>query len=198
MTEQQASTDGKSDQKGYKKLKKKAKKDERAAMAKTVKTAEDIMLVDSGTTSHMTARSETVTSRSECDISIALGDDSKVKATKKGDRRVQWAAEDGPRTINLSKTLITDDIAMSLLSVPALVNKGIGVLFLPGKALFIDLSDGMNILATAPQAEDGLFYISDHQDAVPKVHKTLRADFNDGDCQRARTEDTRYGNRPRE
>ena len=172
MAERQASAAGKSDKNGRKKSRKKAKKDKRAAMAKTKQPGEDVMLVDSGTTSHITARSETVSSRSGCDISIALGDDSKVKATEKGDRRVQWAGEDGPRTIRLSETLIADDIAISLLSVPALVNKGIGVIFLPGKAMFVDLQDNMKVLATASQAEDGLFYISDQQDSVPAVPKT--------------------------
>ena len=87
IADQQASTTGKSDHKVQKKSRKKNKKDERTAMAKAKRLIEDIMLVDSGTTSHMTERSETVSSRSECDISIALGDDSKVKATEKGDRR---------------------------------------------------------------------------------------------------------------
>ena len=67
-------------------------------MAKVKRLIEDSMLVDSGTISHMTTRSETVSSRSECDMSIALGDGSKFKATEKGDCRVSWANEDGPRT----------------------------------------------------------------------------------------------------
>ena len=152
MADQQASTTGKSDHKVQKKSRKKNKKDERTAMAKAKRLIEDIMLVDSGTTSHMTERSETVSSRSECDISIALGDDSKVKQTEKGDRRVSWANEDCPRTIKLCETLIADDLAMSLLYAPALAKKGIAVLFLTGNALFIDLKDDINILATAPQA----------------------------------------------
>ena len=177
MAEWQASGAGKNDQNGRKKSGKKTKKGERAAMSKTMKPGEDVMFVDSGTTSHITARTETVPSRSGCDMRVVLCDVSKVMATEKGDRRVQWAGEGGPHTIKLSETLIADDIAISLLSVPALVNKGIGVIFLPGKALFVDLKDNMEVLATAPQAEDGLFYISDQQDSVPTVSTTPTADF---------------------
>ena len=35
----------------------------------------------------------------------------------------------------------------------------------------------MKILATALQAEEGLFYVSDHEDAVPKFHKNSLEDF---------------------
>ena len=51
------------------------------------------------------------------------------------------AKEDGPCTTNLSEFLIADDLAMSLLSVPALVIKRIAVPFPQGKALFIDLKE---------------------------------------------------------
>ena len=62
MTDQQVSTTVKSDHKGQNKSRKKTKKEERTAMAKATRIIEDIMPVDSGTTSHMKARSETVSS----------------------------------------------------------------------------------------------------------------------------------------
>ena len=57
MADQKASTIGKSKHNGQKKSKKKTMKDERTAMAKATRLFEEIMLVDSGTTSHTTARS---------------------------------------------------------------------------------------------------------------------------------------------
>lgn len=68
--------------------------------------------------------------------------------------------------------MVFKKLAMAMLSVPALVKKNSATLFLPGKALFMDLEEDLNILITAVQEEDGLFYISDQQDSVPKVPKT--------------------------
>lgn len=58
---------------------------------------------------------------------------------------------------------------MSLLSIPSLVGKEIAVLFMPSQAVFIDLQDGNSILGYGTRGEDGLFYVKDRQDDVPKV-----------------------------
>lgn len=50
---------------------------------------------------------------------------------------------------------------MSFLSIPALCNKKIGTLFLPGKAIIFDLENNCMELGIAMQREDGLFYIPD-------------------------------------
>ena len=51
------------------------------------------------------------------------------------------------------------DLAMILLSVPALVRKNIGVMFLLGKTMLIDLEDNEAIPGDASQDKDGLSYI---------------------------------------
>lgn len=58
---------------------------------------------------------------------------------------------------------------MSLLSVPALVKKGIDVIFIPGKAFFVDIDRNCDVVGVAPQNHDGLYYISDNQKDVPVV-----------------------------
>lgn len=74
-----------------------------------------------------------------------------------------WWTQYGVCTIILSDILFSKNLAMSILSLPALVKKGVKSLFLPRKALFIDLEDKMKILGTVTQAEYGLFYISDQK-----------------------------------
>lgn len=61
---------------------------------------------------------------------------------------------------------------MYMISMYALVKKGIAVLFLPKKVLLIYLENRMKILGTAAQSEDGLFYIADQQELVPTVPET--------------------------
>lgn len=161
---QTARTDRKG--KGKKKTKKSG---ERSAVARPSKKGPDMMLVDSGTSAHMTSRSDRVISKEHCDVDISLGDNSKVHSSHKGIRKVMWHTQEGERTISLSDTLVSKKLAMSMLSVPALVKKNIASLFLPGKALFIDLEDDMKVIGTAAQADDGLFYIADRQEAVPEV-----------------------------
>lgn len=124
------------------------------------------MLVDSGTTSHMTAYGSRVHSQRKCDTSIHLADDSTVSASKIGVRKVTWQGTLGSTTVSLSNTLVAPNIKTSLLSVPALVNKDIAVLFVPGKALFIDMLQGNTVIGYAKQRPDGLFYIPDKQHSI--------------------------------
>lgn len=144
------------------------KKSGRAAMAKSRKRqAEprpvDQIMLDSGTTSHMTKLIDRVHSRHKSDVEVRLADDSVVEASEVGVRTVRWMTDDGQDAVHLSETLVIPTLASSLLSVPALVNKNISVLFLPGQALLVDLEDDYRILGRASQSDDGLFYIPDHQ-----------------------------------
>ena len=125
------------------------------------------MLLDSGTTSHMTPYVHLVKNKEYCNVSISLADDSTISADAIGVRPVTWQGDNGPIEVTLSDTLVTPDAAVSLLSVPALVNKGIAVLFMPGKAVLIDTNNNMNVLGYSKQSPDGLFYSEDDQDKVP-------------------------------
>lgn len=145
---------------------------QRAAMARhgqQPRTEPDKMLLDSGTTSHMTPKTDRVGQKAPCNTSIALGDDSTVRAFSKGTRNVKWQTDDGPVQVALSNTLVAEDLSLSLLSVPALVNKEIAVIFVPGQALLVDLQDDFRTIATAVQDQDGLFYIADRQETVPDI-----------------------------
>lgn len=97
----------------------------------------------------MTSLSQQVISKNHYDVDISLGDDSKVDADQRGTRKVKWQTKERACTISLLEALVSQNIAMSMLSVPALVKKEIAVFLLLGKALFIDLSDGMKIRGTA-------------------------------------------------
>lgn len=152
--------------------KKKKKKKDRSAIARIVgdsstsRTA-DRMMLDSGTTSHLTASASRIKHKQVTDITINLADNLSIKATEKGTRTVKWKTSHGKRGIHLSNTLVVPSLAMSLLSVPSLLEKNIGVLFLPSKAVLIDLEDDFSILGYVTQDDEGLFYISDSQDEVP-------------------------------
>ena len=118
------------------------KNGERAAMARKKRNGRrtpDRLMLDSGTTSHLTPHADRVHSKTPCDTPISLADDSIIVATSKGVRSVQFSTDDGSTKVSLSDTLIVPNASLSLLSVPALVNKGIGVLFMPGKAILSDL-----------------------------------------------------------
>ena len=107
------------------------------------------------------------TERQKTNTTVTLADDSSIKATEKGTRTVKWNTHEGDNHIKLSNTLVVPGISMSLLSVPSLVDKNIGVIFLPGKAVLIDLEDQNSILGYGTQDSDGLFYISDNQSDIP-------------------------------
>ena len=137
-------------------------------MARTVDSDEgpsDRILLDSGTTTHMTPHRHKVTEAISTQKPIKLADDSIIQAKLSGTREVNWMTSEGNQMVYLSNTLVAPDVSMSLLSIPALVNKNIAVLFMQKKALLIDLEDEFAILGTATQSDrDGLFYIEDYQD----------------------------------
>lgn len=123
----------------------------------------DWRLMDSSTTSHMTPFSEKVRSTSPCDVTINLADDSSANAQVKGTRMVKWFGDGGSMNVHLSETLVVPDMALSLLSVPALTTTKISVLFMPGKAFLVDLENSFSILGTAVQDDDGVYYIPDSE-----------------------------------
>lgn len=69
-------------------------------------------------------------------------------------------------SVYVTGTLNVADASMYLLSMPALVNKNIFVLFVPDKAMMIDMEDSKPILRYKKQDTDGIFYILDVQEAV--------------------------------
>lgn len=104
-----------------------------------------------------------------------LADDSLVKASCKGICDVRWMAKCGGTKIVRSETLVVPNLAMSLLSIPALAQRNIATLFLPGIALMFDLKNKMTILGQACLHGDGLYYIGDHQDSIPDEYSELES-----------------------
>lgn len=80
-----------------------------------------------------------------------------------GTRPVEWATDGVSTSVRLSKTTFVLALSTSLLSVPALVNKNIVVLFLPRKAVLLELEDKNKVPRYASQDSDGLFYISEDE-----------------------------------
>lgn len=129
------------------------------------------IMIDSGTTLHITPYADKVQSWTNCEISISLGDNSIVKSTSQGVRRVRWQGRNGSVNVSLSRTLVVRDVAMSLLSVPAFFRNGHAVLFQPGKALFINFNDDNAVVGQAVQEADRLIYISDNETYAPEDHQ---------------------------
>ena len=109
----------------------------------------------------MTPLSNKVSNLSVCDVPISLADNSTATASRKGKRSVTWPNNDGTANVGLSNTLVSKKLNCSLLSIPALVEKGIAAVFIPGKALLVDLQNEFKIIGVGIQRINGLFYISD-------------------------------------
>lgn len=101
---------------------------------KIFKTVDRIML-DSGTTVHMTLYRNRLVESKLHNTNIQLADHSTVNSEKIGVRSARRFAEVVENSVSLSETLLFPDMTTSLLSVPALVSKNIAVLFIPGKVL---------------------------------------------------------------
>lgn len=149
----------------------KPKKDDRYAMTrgqcKRNGRKIDRMMMDGGTTSHLTPHVERVHSKTPCEVVITLTDASTVRSSHKGVRKVSFATDAGPRKVSLSETIVVPDAGMSLLSVPSLVQKNIGLIFMPRRAVLFDLLDDMATLCYAEQDIDGLFYIGNDCESIP-------------------------------
>ena len=135
----------------------KRNKKSRAAVARIMACKlyeNELMMLDSGTTAHMTNNVNALAEASRCNVPIALGDNSEINASYRGTRTVTWASKNGETDVHLTGTLSAPKLAMSLLSVPALTAKGLCVLFLPTKALIMDMKDDLSIVGTAHKAND--------------------------------------------
>ncbi|KAI0557397.1 GAG-pre-integrase [Gracilaria domingensis] len=108
----------------------------------------------------MTSSADDLNDRSACHIPISLGDDSEIVAAERGSRSFTWNFEGISNSVSLSNTLASPELAISLLSIPALTSKRLGVLFMPTMAFIIDLKENLRILGVAPRQSDGLYYIS--------------------------------------
>lgn len=160
------------------------KPEERSAMARHHNNNQswkaDRIMLDSGTTTHITPYGDRVENKKVHEVSITLADESTVSSSHCGVRKVKFMADDGPHKISLSKTLVVPNAGMSLLSVPALTKKDIGVFFMPGFAVMYDLSDECSVLGYAEQDEDGLYFVRDDGKTTPpkasgKSHKKVMA-----------------------
>ena len=147
------------------------------------------MMLDSGTTTHMTPDEDELFSTVNCNVSISLGDDSCVQASCKGTNAVTWSGLEGTTEVHLSETLAARDLAMKLLSVPALTKKGMAVLFLPSKTLIVDLRENYKVIGVSHREDDGLYYIgmdgSDHAgtslSTTDRAMKALARQFTESD-----------------
>lgn len=83
----------------------------------------DWMTINSGTTAHMTTRAERVSKKTACESSVQLADNSSMHSECTCTCTVQWMTNSGRESVHLSNTFICPDMAVRLLSVPALVNK---------------------------------------------------------------------------
>ncbi|PXF39675.1 Copia protein [Gracilariopsis chorda] len=143
---------------------KKKQKDQpsvRAAPARSVtgNSSDCVMMLDSGTSSHMTRTERSLTDIQSCSVPIALGDKSLLHADRKGIKRVRWTANSCTTEVHLSNTLCSSELAMDLLSVPALAEKGFVVLFTKEQALILDRTENFRVVGIAPRDADGLYYI---------------------------------------
>ena len=96
-----------------------------------VKTSEnkrrpDKMMLDSGATSHITSLGDRVGEKRAHSTPIHPADDSTMRPTHNGTRKVTFMTDHGCQRVKLSNTLVVPDASTSLLSVPALVRKDIG------------------------------------------------------------------------
>lgn len=67
------------------------------------------------------------------------------------------------------------NLSISFLSIPSLVNENVASLFLPGKAVLIDLEDDLSMLGYLKNEEYGLFYIENFSDSVRKFDTSLKS-----------------------
>lgn len=106
------------------------------------------------------ARKQTVTT------DIHFVDESIITATKMDVRKEVWHNKLAPTTVSLVGALVVRSIKKKLLSISALVNKDIAVLFEPSKDLLIEMLKRNTVIGYANQSLGKLFYISDNRDAV--------------------------------
>lgn len=93
---------------------------------KTIESHPDSRIMfQSGTTSKVTPFPQNIEEEESCNVQILLGDELAVPSKVTGTRKVSLASESGVTKASLSNTIAAQNLAMSLLSVPALTAKGI-------------------------------------------------------------------------
>lgn len=94
-------------------------KKKRAAVAKAIlsrPSRKELMMLDSGTTTHMTNDVDALDSKHACDVPISLGDDSEITATQRGTTTVNWKSQDGETEVlyTPSEENIADSLTKTL------------------------------------------------------------------------------------
>lgn len=132
----------------------------------------DQFILDGGNTSHMTAKYDRLHSKKALQVHIQLADYSKIKTDSNGVRAVKWITKEDPLTVYLTDILVTPNLAMSILSVPVLVNKNVAVPFMPVQAL-------MTLRKTVISSvyAEGLFYSDQNMLLLHQVLPTLKELF---------------------
>ncbi|KAI0558871.1 hypothetical protein FGB62_182g05 [Gracilaria domingensis] len=116
-------------------------------------------MIDSGTGAHMTCDSSSLTRTQHCIVPIALGDNSLLNAHIKGTKRVQWQANNLTTEIHLTYTLCSSNLAMELLSVPALADKNMVVVFTKTHAVILDAQNEFVPIGIGSRDTDDLYYV---------------------------------------
>lgn len=100
-------------------------KSERTAMANGNRTKNernaDIMMLDSVKMFHLTPVAYHVQLTTTSEISFTHADNSPIRATHQGVRKLRMRGEGGVRSVSLSNTLLASNASVSHMSVPALV-----------------------------------------------------------------------------
>lgn len=139
------------------------------------KTAKpDIMMLHSGSTSHITAQSSRVANKKYCSATIRLADKSTTTDQQIGVRTVNWLGESGSIGVSLPETPVGRDFNTIILSVQSFVRMDIAALFMPGKVVLFDILKDNKIIGHASQGSDGQFYTSDNE-------RSISMDDNDDD-----------------
>lgn len=133
----------------------------------------DRIMIDSGTTSHITPLPEYFQDKVPSNRPITLADESTIHSAFIGIHKIDLKTDDGPQRLSFSNTLVVLDGGLSVLSVPVLVKKDIRVLLMPEYAVLIDLKDNFAILGYAEQEQDGLFYLNYDGSTGPPVKRAV-------------------------
>lgn len=119
------------------------------------------MMLDSETPSHMTPLGHSVQDKMVSDIPINLADESTMRTSFSGVRKVDIHSDEGRQWISLIKTLVVPGAGMSLMSVPAFVKKDVGVLLMRKYDVLLDLQENLTVLGYVEQDQYGLLYLND-------------------------------------
>lgn len=89
-------------------------------------------------------------------FNIKLEDNSSMSKKSRAVQAAHRMINGGQSPVHFSENLVPPDVAMSLLSITALVNNNISVLFVPGGALMIDIENEFCALGRAHEDADDI------------------------------------------